>query len=396
MAYIARKGAVGYPNEGATVNVYLAGTTNHATGLTNLDGGSITSPYTIPVDANTEFWGFEPSDRSKLDIKWTEGNKYLVRNAILKDPYQASDVGAVPTSRTINGKPLTSDIVIDIQGGLATSYVFCEDVIFAGTSPVWHELESGSDGGAVGSHAATTDAFTELDRYVTEPLGTDTLPPGTWVFSLFAGLSATNREGQLRAQIYRVDSAGAIVGSVLGTATSATFTNNTVASINLSAYIAEQTGWELTDRIGIVISGKRGVVAATLTFYHDASSGYVSSVQSPISLLHNHMSGLNQGEYQHLTTSEKSKAIPIIYLCSGDSTITLPTCSSGIICYAVVDVATAMTVTSNTGDKFLHIDGSESTSAESLVSEAEIGCMLKVIGIDSTYWLVEMMRGTWT
>lgn len=306
MAYIVKKGASGFPSSGATIHVHLAGTATHATGLTDLAGNAIdnTSGFVVPTDANTGFWGFEPATREKLDVWWVEGNKYLVEDAILKDPYQASDVGAVPLTRTINGLPLSSDIVIDAQGGFVSHYHFCEDVIFAGTTPQWHELESQSDGGAIGQHTATGSAYSEMDRYVTDALNTTVVPAGDWSFTLYAKCSVASREGMLRAQIYRVNSVGTIVGSVLGTAESATFTNTNVVGIKLSCFIAEQTGWALTDRIGVIISGKRGTVAATITWYHDQASGYGSSMQTPISLLHNQMNGLNQGDYQHLTAAQ--------------------------------------------------------------------------------------------
>jgi hypothetical protein len=217
-------------------------------------------------------------------------------------------VNAVPNTRTVNGLPLSADINISSSsGGIASTYLFCEDVIFAGTTPVWHELEKQSDGGAAGSHTATTTSYTELDRYVTSALNTTIIPGGIWAFDLFCKCST--QSGQIEALIYRVDTAGAIVGSVLGTAESAVFTNTTTAPIRAEIYIAEQTGWAATDRIGVVLKAKKvGAPAATITFYHDRSSGWVSVMTTPITLLHNQLAGLNQGDYNHLTAAQHTIA----------------------------------------------------------------------------------------
>jgi 3D (Asp-Asp-Asp) domain-containing protein len=169
----------------------------------------------------------------------------------------------------------------------------------------WHELEKQSDGGAVGSHTATTTSYTELDRYITPALNTTVIPAGDWKFLLYSKITA--QSGQIKAEIYRVNSAGVIVGSVLGTAETTTFISTSTVGLNCSVYIGEKTGWSLTDRIGIIVSGKKiGSPAATLTWYHDMPSGYGSAVETPLTLLHNQMNGLNEGDYKHLTTTEYS------------------------------------------------------------------------------------------
>lgn len=192
----------------------------------------------------------------------------------------------------------------DVVSGFASNYLFCDDVIFGGTSPVWHELERQSDGGTIGSHTATGTSYSEMDRYVTAALNTTVIPAGNWTFILYAKVSA--HSGMLKAAIYRVNSAGAIVGSVLGTAQTSLFSNTLTTGIPCSVYIGEQTGWSVTDRIGVVISGLRSGGSATVTFYHDASSGWASFMTTPITLLHNQMNGLNLGDYVHLTATQAS------------------------------------------------------------------------------------------
>jgi hypothetical protein len=218
--------------------------------------------------------------------------------------------GAVPETRSINGLPLTADITIDAQGGFSSSYLFCDDVIFGGTTPVWHELERQSDGGAGTSHTVTTgnDTYVEMDRYVTPALSTTILPGGNWNFTLFAKTDVANRLQKIKADVYRVDSAGAIVGVVLGTAETANISNTTTVGLSAYCYIAEKTGWAATDRIGIVVSGKRVSNLGTLTWYHDYASGWASAVSTPLTLLHNQMNGLNDGDYRHLTAAQLTNA----------------------------------------------------------------------------------------
>jgi hypothetical protein len=223
-------------------------------------------------------------------------------------------LGAVPITRTINGQPLSADVTIDGQAGLASVRLFCDDVIFAGTTPVWHELERQSDGGTVGSHTVTTGNNTsvEMDRYVTAPLGTTVVPAGNWQFLLYAKTDAANRLQQIRCQIYRVNSVGTIVGSVLGTAETLTISATTTAGYSAAVYIAEQTGWDPTDRVGVVVSGRRTNNNGTLTWYHDHSQGWASSMATPLALLHNQMGGLNDGDYRHLTAAQLTSTAAII------------------------------------------------------------------------------------
>jgi hypothetical protein len=248
----------------------------------------------------------------------------------------------VPETRMVNGLPLSADIVISTTSiGVANHMIFCEDVQFAGTTPVWHELEPEHDGGSVGSHTATTTSYTELDRYVTDALGTTVIPAGMWDFILYAKVSA--QTGQLKAEIYRVDLNGAIVGGVLGTAESVAFANTVTVGIPLSVYIAEKTVWALTDRIGVVLSGKKiGAPAATLTFYHDVASGWGSGVITPLTLLHDNLAGLNIGDYMHLTSAQHSG------LTGGNQTSLHSHAGSGAI--ALDDITDVDLGTPQTGD----------------------------------------------
>ena len=243
--------------------------------------------------------------RTQLDAAATAGNLHAGEIYLITDEDRLA-IGLSTTTYQTYAK--VSELSEGAESaGIAAKYIFCDDVIFAGTTPAWHELEKQSDGGVSGSHTATGTAYSEMDRYVTPALNTTVIPEGIWQFQLFAKVSAAS--GQLRATIYQVNASGAIVGSALGVAESAAFTSTTVTSIMAYIFIARQTGWAITDRIGVVIAGKRIGGAATLTFYHDRALGYVSVMDSPLQLLHNQLDGLNDGQYQHLTVAEKSQAL---------------------------------------------------------------------------------------
>jgi hypothetical protein len=220
-------------------------------------------------------------------------------NLVFSGP--VSGANANPNFRQL----VAADIPLS-SGGYAGSYLFCEDSIFPLLSPPWHELESQSDGGSVGSHSVSTgnNTWVETDRYVTAALSTTILPGGNWKFILYAHGSIIDKRFQLKAEVYRVDSSGAIIGTVLGTATSGIFMGTSVVGIRADCFISTQTGWNITDRVGVVISGRRTDAEGTLTWYHDKTLGYVSEVTTPITLLHNQMNGLNQGDYLHMTAAQ--------------------------------------------------------------------------------------------
>lgn len=230
------------------------------------------------------------------------GDAFSASHPLATDPHPQY----VPTSRTINGLPLTNDITVEAQGGFSSSYLFCDHLQFPNTVPPWHELERQSDGGAGVSHSVSTGngTYVEMERYCTEPLNTTLLPGGNWHFTLFASCLSTTRSFQVKAEVYRVNSSGAIVGGVLGTAETSPFSNTTPVGLTAICFIAQQSGWDPTDRIGIVVSGKRLQNAGTLTWYHDYANGWASAVNTPLTLLHNQMNGLNDGDYVHLTRAE--------------------------------------------------------------------------------------------
>jgi hypothetical protein len=82
MSFIARSGAASFPTAGDTVYVYDTGTTDQVTGLTDLDGGALSQPITVP--AVNSFWGFDTPDDRKVDIWWVEGARIIVEKAIVK------------------------------------------------------------------------------------------------------------------------------------------------------------------------------------------------------------------------------------------------------------------------------------------------------------------------
>lgn len=229
----------------------------------------------------------------------------------------------VIASGVVQELPEGDSLPVDTQSGLSSSYLFCDDVIFAGTTPPWHELKNQSDGGTGTGHTVTTgnNTYVEMDRYATHPLGTTLIPAGNWDFVLYAKSSSRNALMQVKADVYRVNSSGAIVGAVLGSAESTIIDSPSPVGYPAACYIGEQTGWALTDRIGIVVSGRRVSNTGTLTWYHDAANGWASSVATPLVLLHNQMAGLNDGDYKHLTATQYTPVAAIAALAVTDSNL---------------------------------------------------------------------------
>ena len=80
---------------------------------TAADVGAVPTSRTINNKALSSNITLTASDVSAVPTTRTVNNKALSSNITLT----AADVGAVPTSRTINGQPLTGDIVIDPGAG---------------------------------------------------------------------------------------------------------------------------------------------------------------------------------------------------------------------------------------------------------------------------------------
>lgn len=232
----------------------------------------------------------------------------------------------VYTSRTINGLPLSSDIVINNSaGGFASKYIFCDDTIIAG-SPPWHELETNADDGVVGAHHTTSlNSYVEMDRYTTSELGLTALPGGTWEFDLYAKTSSSGSPGQLKAELYRLASDGTQKGTMLASIATAIFANTIYSVQEASIFYAGTASWDATDRVGVIIYGQRTAnPSATISFIHDKASGYASTLDCPVLTTHNGLNGLNQGNYIHLTATEKSNTDSAISLKHAAVTVSAP------------------------------------------------------------------------
>lgn len=197
--------------------------------------------------------------------------------------------------------------------GASVPYYFCDDDMSGEVADTtidtvtahWHELESNVDGGVVGSHSTASASYVELDRYITPALGVLVLPSGLWTFNLFAYSSAAAKTGTLEVTVYRVATDGSATAT-LGTATTLSI-NNTSAEVHSCSVFIPNTVILATDRIGVRVRGKC-TAAGTVYFVHNLASGFVSSMQSPISMLHNNLPGLNVGDYQHLSAAQKTAA----------------------------------------------------------------------------------------
>lgn len=223
----------------------------------------------------------------------------------------------VDTSKTINGLPLTNDITISSSGGFISKLYFCDDdmsgvvatsTIGAFPNIVWHELESTPDSNSFSNHTnitlPTNQTITQIDRYITEQLNLTELPGGEWIFDLWAYVSTGSARFDI--YLYKVESNSTVTQIITTTPITTTFSNTTAALITTRMFTSAMTGWNPTDRIGVVIAAHRVSSNPTITFIHNKTTGQVSTMTSPVVVTHNQLNGLNVGNYQHLTTTEKS------------------------------------------------------------------------------------------
>lgn len=113
MAYIAKIGSSQWPASGSTINVYHTGTTSGVSGLTTLDGDSLSNPFTVSgayATSGNTYWGFSTPEMDQVDVYWNEGSKYLVEKAVVKIPDTPEEVGAAASGHEHTQYHLVSDI----------------------------------------------------------------------------------------------------------------------------------------------------------------------------------------------------------------------------------------------------------------------------------------------
>ena len=294
--------------------------------------------------------------KTYVDGVLIEGNFATVEQGMLAE-------NAVPQTRTINGQALTHDLIIGATGGFITKFYFdgtsmtgadanpkpwdpattysagqvvsyqasASNILrdyralreSTGVTPSvgddwaleWHNLESSPS--ATGSFVRQSDAVssgtpvTELDRFVMPALGRTSLDGGDWVFSAWVHVSGTaSPSAQIKMELYRVKADGTFSDAgygVFASGLSNTFTTVVSARTEVAVFSVEQSTWEATDMVGVVVSCRRMAGTNTrVTFTSDKTSDKVSNVESPQVLRHNDMEGLNVGNYQHLTDAQKT------------------------------------------------------------------------------------------
>lgn len=213
-------------------------------------------------------------------------------------------IGESGGSMLFNG----SAVAPAVAGGFVSKLYFCDDIIFPATNPIWCELESNPDGTFVANHTLVSSAVYQMfstHGYVTGPLGVTTLPGGEWSLDIYSAIASGS--GQIQVNLYKVAADGSH-GAAFATFETAVFSNTALAINRATKFVNSQAGWLATDRVGITILGKKisGGGTPIMTFSHDKLGGTMSTVTSPISLLHDQMFGLNAGDYQHLTPLEKA------------------------------------------------------------------------------------------
>lgn len=148
---------------------------------------------------------------------------------------------------------------------------------------------------------STTSPVELAHRYITGALDISEIPAGAWEFVAYAFVDSATGVSTFRFTVFKRTSGG--VETDLFTVNTPEI-NNTTVLLNILKSIQPSFSVNPTDRLGIKVFGLTTSVAnRTLSFNHNGSDSY-SYLITPLGASHNQLSGLNAGDYKHLTASE--------------------------------------------------------------------------------------------
>lgn len=155
----------------APMSVYVAGSGYQPIMAKFLPDATQSTKGAISASDKTKLDGIASGAEVNVQSNWTEADSssdaYILNKPTI--PSTAADVGAVPTSRTVNGKALSSDITLDAS-----------DVSALPDSTAIHNVPNGGSSGQVLSKASATDydlAWITPSSGVTEYDFTTTITP---------------------------------------------------------------------------------------------------------------------------------------------------------------------------------------------------------------------------
>jgi len=146
-----------------------------------------------------------------------------------------------------------------------------------------------------------------LHGYSSIPLNRTLIPAGIWSFTFYGYVNDNTSLTRYEVEIYKRDNND--VETLIETILSNDINLSSVGVINFNGTVQNDTVINLTDRLIIKIYGFSNVSNKTISlyFYHSGSN-HNSYFSSPLVLNHNDLSGLNSGDYQHLSLIQKQKA----------------------------------------------------------------------------------------
>ena len=155
------------------------------------------------------------------------------------------------------------------------------------------------------SVASTTPVL--LESFISSPLGITNLESDLWTFNLFASCDVLQDSSNLKIEVYKCD-------DILGTNQVLLFSasNGDINSLTPAPITIEKTEISysllITDclLVKILASTTHNSAVNVSLYYNDQDTN--SHIHTPIRATHNQLSGLNEGDYQHLSILEKQSA----------------------------------------------------------------------------------------
>lgn len=246
--------------------------------------------------------------------------------------------GYVPTSRTVAGKALSSDVTIALDDlsdtTIATPLVDQvlkyngsawvngnETTVNAGSGVDFFYVEAASDITGYSQLLRTPDSGGELDETVvvnnnkvlineyaspSTGLGGTKIDAGIWTFDIWAYVDVSlSGSSSIEIDIYKRTAGG--VETLLFTVNSGSLMTSLGTEPNVVSTVQPEFSINATDRLVAKVYGKNTAsVNRTVHFFHGGTTHY-SHFNTPLVVRHNDLAGLQggtSGEYNHLTNAQ--------------------------------------------------------------------------------------------
>jgi len=295
---------------------------------------TLTASELVATDANKKLQSLAVATYPSLtELSYVKG---------LSSAIQTQLGNKVETSVTVAGKALTSNVTIALDD---LSDVVCitpdpDDVLtFDGANWVCRAGVIGAGNGIIEYLTDTdspdvTDAkylvlsrtpLTTVETSVTQAvtlattgveiksfimsstgIGVTTIPAGVWEFDIWAKNSAGTTAGfQIEVYAATVSGGNVTLGSVLFTTANQTLTSS-ITAYEIASVQPAFTGLTASHRIVFVFKATQSIATSRDVTIYIGGSTHASHASTPLQTRHNDLSGLNDGDYKHLTAAQVS------------------------------------------------------------------------------------------